>query len=189
MNYNEQQLRFVLDDISSLTGINFIYKDELIGIHSVTCEIEKGTVDNALKKILKGTEVSYKKFGEDSIVLFHKKEKIFTKPSNEIVVFQHVPKDDTTYTITDPEIVTLLNPVYPLGALINNVEGKVELKILVNKNGDVVNTLIKKSSGSPILDSSAVNYTYTLKYIPAKANGRPYKCWVSMTYSYSIKKF
>ncbi len=74
LNCNEQSLRSVLEDIRIQAGVNFIYQDNLVDNKKVTCRINNYQVKDAVKKVLSGLNISYKKFGEKAFVLFKRNQ-------------------------------------------------------------------------------------------------------------------
>ncbi|MEJ2617059.1 MAG: STN domain-containing protein, partial [Ignavibacteriaceae bacterium] len=70
---NNEPLRTVLDEIRIQTGVNFIYQDDLIDNKNITCRIKNGHVKDAVRKVLSGSNISFKKFGEKVFVLFKEK--------------------------------------------------------------------------------------------------------------------
>ena len=49
---------------------------------------------------------------------------------------------------------------YPTKAIVNGVEGTLELLIIVNKNGELIDVDLKQTSGSDILDFEAIQAIY-----------------------------
>ena len=83
-------------------------------------------------------------------------------------------------------MITKINPIYPLDAVRNKIEGNVSVRFLVTAEGNVKNSLVEQSSGSSILDSATVAYSKTLKYIPAYFKDKPRNVWISMKFKYFI---
>jgi TonB family protein len=50
---------------------------------------------------------------------------------------------------------------------------------LVDKDGNVRDALVLKSSGTASLDEAAVEASYDCKFKPGIQNGRPVACWVT----------
>lgn len=183
LHFDNKPLRIVLEEISKQSKINFVFQDNLIEKDSVTCSIENLTKEETIKKILAGRNLSYKIFSDNSVVLF-KKEK--TKPNEQrpIVVQERIADTLTDKVLIKPILVTNISPVYPQTAVWSDIKGNVTLNLLVDRNGDVENVIIENSSESEILDSAAIDYSKSLKFIPANSNGSPQSYWVKMTYRY-----
>ncbi len=190
LNCQEQSLRSVIDDIRIQTGLNFIYQDDLVNNIKITCIIKGIPVENALKKILEGLNISYKRFGESfqnrsTFVLFSEK-KPFKTSYKAIIVNQKTADADTVISFENPKLISKSTPIYPVEAAKNNIEGKVKLKFLINKEGVIYRIIIQESSGSEILDSAATDYINNLKFTPAKTNGIPRSVWMSMVLKYIV---
>ena len=65
------------------------------------------------------------------------------------------------------------HPPYPLIARKKGFEGKLILEVLVNEDGSVKNTRIRKSSGYEILDTVSKETVKKWTFIPAKKEGKP----------------
>ena len=182
---NNEPLRTVLDEIRIQAGVNFIYQDDLIDNKNITCRIKNDFVKDAVKRILSGSNISYKIFGEKVFVLF--KEKKPVKISYKaIVVDQDASVSNPVVSFTKPEIIYGDKPVYPAEAVKNNIEGKVKVRFLISKEGNVDRTIIEITSGSEILDSAAIDYINKLKFTPAKENGLTRTIWMSMVLRYLV---
>ena len=182
---NNEPLRSVLDEIRIQAGVNFIYQDDLIDNKIITCRISNSQVNNAVRSVLSGLNISFKKFGKKAYVLFKEKKPVKTS-YKAIVVDQNTSVSNREVSFIKPEIISGDNPVYPAEAVKNNIEGRVQLKFLVSKEGDVNKVVIEKTSGSEILDSAAIDYINKLKFIPAKENGLPRNIWMSMVLRYLV---
>ena len=66
----------------------------------------------------------------------------------------------------------------------SDIKGNVTVNLLVDKQGNVESVIIEHSSESEILDSAALDYSRSLKFIPANSSGSPQSYWVKMTYRY-----
>ena len=64
--------------------------------------------------------------------------------------------------------LSCLKPEYPKLALRRGYEGILKLKILISKNGEVVDIKIIKSSGYKILDKSGITAAKNSKFYPLK---------------------
>jgi TonB family protein len=75
-------------------------------------------------------------------------------------------------------------PVYPLGAIVNNLQGKVVLRVEVLTNGAVGKILRKESSGAQILDTAAYETVKRWRFQPAQRNGQPVVAWMTVPIEY-----
>lgn len=78
-----------------------------------------------------------------------------------------------------PEMIKEVKPEYPRLAKQAGIEGTVWVMALVDKDGNVRDAKLAKSSGTPSLDDAAVKAAPLCKYKPAIQNGRPVACWVT----------
>ena len=179
----ERPLRSVLEEIQQKTGINFVFQDKLVDSRKITFHIENTEVREAIIIMLSRQKISYKIFQRDCFVLYNKKESE-SKEYVKVVLNKSEPAMDTSAVISEPKIISSTILKYPSAAIKDKKEGKVVLKVYVNKEGRVHRALIEKSSGCDTLDSSAVAYSSSLRFIPAKANGLPINIWISILFNY-----
>jgi len=111
---------------------------------------------------------------------------VYVEPINPII-----PVEDKVFIIVEemPEypggIPALLkyigeNLVYPPEASSNNIQGKINLKFVVNPDGSVDRIEVLKSV-DPLLDNEAVRVVKTLpKFKPGKQGGIPVHVWFSI---------
>lgn len=177
----KQPLRSVLDEIKTKSGINFIYSDDLIKNINITCKIENSSPESAVKKILYGHNLSYKKFDTNYFVLL-KEGKPIQKDFKPVVIKEDIPIE--TGNLSRPVLISRISPVYPFAAFKDRIEGRVAVKFFINKSGNVSEISVESTSGSDILDSAAVDYVRKLEFIPAQANGKPRNIWMTMSFRY-----
>ncbi|HYP67676.1 MAG TPA: energy transducer TonB [Thiobacillaceae bacterium] len=75
-------------------------------------------------------------------------------------------------------------PVYPPGAIVNNLHGKVILRAEVLTSGAVGTILLKQSSGAQILDAAAYETVHHWRFQPAQRNGQPVVAWMTVPIEY-----
>lgn len=78
-----------------------------------------------------------------------------------------------------PEMIHEVKPEYPRLAREAGLEGRVWIKALVDKNGNVRDAVIAKSSGVEVLDQAALKVAKLNKFKPGIQNGRPVAVWVT----------
>ena len=78
-----------------------------------------------------------------------------------------------------PEMIHEVKPEYPRMAKNAGIEGTVWVWAVVDKEGNVRDAKVAKSSGTPSLDEAAVKAALLCKYKPAIQNGRPIACPVT----------
>ncbi len=77
------------------------------------------------------------------------------------------------------------NIVYPEKAKKDGIEGKVVVRVLVDKNGKIQNKIIEHSTDR-IFNEAAVEAIDKTKFEPAKLNGKPIKGWVSVPVEFKL---
>lgn len=82
-----------------------------------------------------------------------------------------------------PEMILEVKPTYPRLAEQARITGKVWVEVLVDKEGNVREAKVIRSSGTPSLDEAAVQAAKQCKYKPGIQNGRP----VAVRVTYDIK--
>jgi TonB family protein len=83
-----------------------------------------------------------------------------------------------------PEIITRVDPVYPLAARRAGVDGTVLVQALVGADGRVKDTKIIKSI--PALDAAAVAAVRQWVFKPGRSNGRPAPVWVAVPVKFTL---
>lgn len=180
---DEELLHSVLEKIETLSGVNFIYDDNLIKNIKISCQLENYSVENAVRKILRNYNISYKIYFGKYFVLFKSKKNIAL--NNQTVIINNcLPESNYAQAMIRPKVISNNKLEYPSEALENKIEGEVIVKFLINREGNVSKSFVEKSSGSNVLDSASVYYTYNLKFIPAQINGKAHHAWVSMKFKY-----
>lgn len=92
-------------------------------------------------------------------------------------VEEELPKlGDFVYADELPILITDTPPKYPEVALEGNIEGQVLLRVLVGKNGHVIDVHVDKSF--PMFDEAAVAAARTWVFQPALSNNHPVAVWV-----------
>lgn len=183
LNYKEQPLRSVLEEIRKKTGIDFIFQDRLVDSKLITFHTENIQADEAIREILRQQKLSCKMMRKDFCVLYSDRPRE-NKEYVKVELKQYDPVKDTSEFISEPKIISSTIMKYPPMAVKEKLEGKVTLKVFVSKDGRVPKVIVEKSSGSRMLDSSAVEYSNTLKFIPAKVNGIPINIWISVMFNF-----
>jgi D-alanyl-D-alanine endopeptidase (penicillin-binding protein 7) len=77
-------------------------------------------------------------------------------------------------------------PVWPLADLRAEHQGAVTLRFLVNADGTVADSEIKKSSGYPSLDEAARAGIAQCRFKPATKDGQPVQDWMHMMYVWTL---
>lgn len=78
-------------------------------------------------------------------------------------------------------------PEYPREALMNEEQGTVRIRVLVDTSGKVIDAKVKKSSGSKILDKAATKAYSLCTFKPAMKDGVPLQDWYEIEYPFVIE--
>jgi TonB family protein len=70
------------------------------------------------------------------------------------------------------------SPRYPAEAKRLGQQGKVTVRVLVNKTGKVSKTEVRTTSGFPLLDAAALDSLNCMAYVPGTVGGVPTSMWV-----------
>ena len=182
-----QPLKEIIEEIRIKTGTSFIYDDSMAKSVKITVNINVKDVQEALRKILSGSGLSFKTFEQNTYVIF-KKKKAAEKPVALVLMDTPVIQDDSINISTPAELLTSIKLGYPQLAVNNHQQGSVGVKIIINKSGDVYKATVEQTSGYAILDSAAVEYSRKMKYIPARYNGNPRSCSFSIICRYTLNE-
>ena len=85
-----------------------------------------------------------------------------------------------------PEIVVRATPVYPELAIRANLEGKVWVNILVDKQGKVKNAIIAKSN-QEIFNEAALKAAMQYSFTPALQNNKPVAVWIVVPFKFELR--
>ena len=99
-----------------------------------------------------------------------------TRTEEEILEFYMVEQK--------PELVHSVNPAYPEIARKAGLTGKVFLKFLVDKNGQVSNVIVLR--GQEIFRQAAIDAILQYRFKPAKENGKPVSVWMTQPMSFRL---
>jgi len=107
----------------------------------------------------------------------------------EVAVEEDLPGIDDFVRVERPaEMVLRVAPSYPRIAEQAGIQGKVWIKVLVNKRGEVVDAVVFKSSGAKGLDMAALSVAWQNKFRPAVQNGEPVAVWVAYDVDFVLDK-
>ena len=76
---------------------------------------------------------------------------------------------------------------YPVRARMAGTKGTTSLSLLIDENGAVENVRLAKSSGSPLLDNSALLAARKARYSPPMKDGVRVKVWITRDYIFRLK--
>ncbi len=83
----------------------------------------------------------------------------------------------------------VLQPDYPSAARRLDMEGRVELRVLIGTDGRVKQAEVRKSSGHSVLDEAAIAHALKKwRYKPATEDGTPVESWTSVPVTFELKQ-
>lgn len=94
--------------------------------------------------------------------------------------------NEPTFVDEMPELIRGDDPVYPDIARMAAVEGTVRIRMLVGKNGRVLEARVEPRGSVPMLDDAAIAAAMTCVFKPAFASGHPVPVWVSRPYRFRL---
>ncbi|MFZ5980787.1 MAG: energy transducer TonB [Candidatus Zixiibacteriota bacterium] len=89
---------------------------------------------------------------------------------------------------TLPEMVYEVKPEYPRLAKQAGLEAELWMRVLVGKQGKVLDAVVHKSSGMTAFDEAALQAAYKNKFKPAIQNHVPFLCWVSYKVEFTLER-
>jgi periplasmic protein TonB len=99
-------------------------------------------------------------------------------------------KDTADFSIVDeiPKVLKQVPPKYPDEARKHGVQGLVQVRALVKKDGLTAEVSVAPGKGvSPELDRAAVEAVQQWVFSPARAKGKPVAVWVVVPVKFSLR--
>lgn len=90
-------------------------------------------------------------------------------------------------SIIAPEVISYYPPAYPINLRRRGIEGKVQIKALIDKEGDVIEILIDTSSGYQSFDQNAIEAILKWKFKPAYYSNEKRLSWVFIPVVFKLK--
>jgi periplasmic protein TonB len=89
----------------------------------------------------------------------------------------------------DQRYASYLQPSYPAAARRADMEGRVELRVLVGIDGRIKAAEVKRSSGHEILDQAAIEHALKKwRFKPATQDGKPIEGWLLVPISFELNR-
>jgi TonB family protein len=186
LNLKERPLNIALEEIRTQADVNLIYNQSLFKENLVSLNLTS-TADKILANLLNAHGYTFKKFENNSAVIFRKD---IPQKKMKAVVQKTVSLEKDTFEaseITKPVLLSKVDIRYPEEAIRQNMEGTVLLNLLVNTKGNISRIRIGKSSGFILLDSTAINYVKDFKFLPAEVNGKHTEVWTNLHVRYNFE--
>lgn len=93
---------------------------------------------------------------------------------------EDIPAPDTFVPLeVQPEMIHEVAPEYPRLNRTAGLSGSVWVKALVDREGNVKDARVARSSGNQAFDDAAVAAAFKNKFRPGIQNGTPVYCWVT----------
>lgn len=89
--------------------------------------------------------------------------------------------------ILPPKIISIFKPRYPENLRKREIKGKVQLKVLINKEGKTIQVEMHTSSGYKDFDQEAVRSIYKWQFEPAKLGNIDRDSWVLIPVVFRLK--
>lgn len=90
--------------------------------------------------------------------------------------------------VVPPRLVRYVKPEYPGSARAKGIEGKVVVRVLVDKAGEVETAEVYAPSGAGTLDEAAVKAAKKWEFAPARDNlGKNMSCFVLVPISFNLR--
>lgn len=180
LHVRSEPLRHILSDLSRQTRTFFVFSDSLVNGKIRSCSVQNRSLTDVLSIVLGA--IDYKVIDEDLIVLFDRPE---SEPDTTIDVVEIEDKADSG-VIRAPQMLQFEKPEYPKAAISQKESGRVKLSLRINAQGRVESVLINESSGSELLDSTAVQHVRETRFTPAYSNGGPIAVWMEMNFDFKL---
>jgi len=124
------------------------------------------TQQKIIKVSLFNSEISQKKFVNNN-------QNSLSKKSSNAKSKNFVEKNNVqSEPIFDAQYLNNPAPLYPKVARDRGIEGKILLEVVVKEDGSALNVKLISSSGSSLLDESALEAVKNWQFIPAKKFGK-----------------
>lgn len=104
---------------------------------------------------------------------------------DDILIFPMREESETETTSTfdePPKLKSKLSPVYPKEAKDAGIVGKVYIKVFIDKDGKVKETIVLK--GIDELNQAAIDALLKAKFAPAKYKGDPVGIWLNLSITF-----
>ena len=107
----------------------------------------------------------------------------------DIPLEEYLPSPDEFVAVEEqPVVLSQPSPRYPEIARKAGIEGKVWVKVLVDKNGNVKDAMVLKDSGTNAgFEEAAVDAAKQSKWKPAMQNKQPVAVWVSYEIKFQLR--
>ncbi len=91
--------------------------------------------------------------------------------------------------VVPPRVISRPVLNYPKEARKLNESGEVQLLVLINVSGKVLNSRVKVSSSHEVLDKAALDYVRKITFEPGLKDGEPTAMWITMNMHFSPESY
>jgi protein TonB len=106
-------------------------------------------------------------------------------PNPQVIAVDTVIYDAGAVDV-EPKILESCKPEYPERARIYGFEGRVKIKVLLDKKGRVEAAEVMKSSDCNLLDQAALDCVMNWRFRPAYQQSRAVRVWVSIPFTFTL---
>jgi protein TonB len=98
-----------------------------------------------------------------------------------------LPSPDAPIYVEElPTVVKRVVPIYPQFAKDAGVEGLVMVKVLVGRDGRVLDVRLSEKLQVPMLNDAALTAARAWVFTPGLADGRPVTCWTAIPFRFRL---
>ena len=97
----------------------------------------------------------------------------------------NLPRKSIEGGVLNGKALSLPIPDYPVSARAARVDGKVDVRIMIDEGGNVIGA--EAVSGDPLLRAAAVNAAREAKFAPTRLQGQPVRVSGMLTYNFAIR--
>lgn len=102
-------------------------------------------------------------------------------------VQQAMPVTEAVTVPAKLDFTSCAKPQWPKMSLRNEETGTVTMALLIDTDGTVKETQLKRSSGFPDLDNAALDALARCKFEPGTRSGQPYASWATLQYVWTLE--
>lgn len=94
---------------------------------------------------------------------------------------------DEAQVDSKPIALFRVKPVYPQNAMNKNINGRVTIKLLVDRDGTVKTVEVLEAEPEGMFEEATVNAVSQWRFQPAKVQGTAVACWVKTSINYELE--
>lgn len=100
-----------------------------------------------------------------------------------------LPKPDDPVNVDQlPDLVKMVEPVYPELAKDAGAEGKLIVRALIGKDGRVIDAFVPPKYSNLLLDEAALTAIRKWVFTPALTNNRPVPVWIAVPVKFTLRR-